>query len=175
MRRPAKNLTLSSLFIALAVTIPILLHSFGVGPMLLPMFWPVAVSFYFLPLSYACAVGILSPLLSTMLTGMPPVSPPIVLAVMLELLVLTWVGNIVYFKLSSGTFFPIFAGLLASRFALFYVLLKLAPIFGLPSRLFSFAAIVHSLPGTLFMLIAIPLIVSSLKREAVITIARKHV
>ena len=71
------NLTLAGLFIALGLIIPYFAgHAFGVpGTVLLPMHIPVLMAGLLLGWRYGIAVGLVTPLLSSILTGMPPFLP----------------------------------------------------------------------------------------------------
>ncbi len=152
------------MFMALAVLIPMLLHAFGLGAALLPMFWPVAASVFFLPTSWAVTVAVLSPLVSTLFTGMPPISPPILQIMVVELAVLAAVSSFVYRSTSARVIISVLAGLIASRVALFFIVAALAPVLGLPSNVFSIAWVSRGIPGIVIMLVLIPLLVYRLPR-----------
>lgn len=70
-----KNLGFGALFIALGITLPLIVHrlfsSIG-GKVILPMHIPIFLSAFFLPLSIAISVAVSVPVLSFLLTGMPP-------------------------------------------------------------------------------------------------------
>ena len=157
-------LTLSALFIALSVLLPVLFHGIGLGPVFLPMFWPVAVGAFFLPSFYAAFVGVLAPLLSMLLTGMPPA--PMIYVVLVELLLLGWVTSDLHHRKNWGLFWPLFCGLLASQAAQFVCVIPLAPLLGLPS--WSSAAILgfKGLPGLVFMLLLIPAALARIKHRS---------
>jgi len=75
-----RSIILAGLFIALGAIFPQIFHFIGgqaVGRMLLPMLFPILISGFFLPKWYALAVGILTPLASHLITGgtMPPLFP----------------------------------------------------------------------------------------------------
>lgn len=71
-----RNLVLSGMFIAIGIVLPIAFHMFGgLGPKLLPMQFPILLGAYFLCPQYAVAVGVLTPILSGIITGMPPIFP----------------------------------------------------------------------------------------------------
>ena len=75
-KRTTRHLIISSVMIALGVVIPIALHAVpNAGRIFLPMHIPVLIGAFFLPWTWAGAVGLLTPILSTLLTGMPPIAP----------------------------------------------------------------------------------------------------
>lgn len=167
MTKRTELLTLSAMFMALAVLFPMLFHAVGAGSVFLPMFWPVLAAAFFLNLPFALTVGILSPIVSTMLTGMPPISPPILHIIIIELSVLAVVTNLLYRNTSWGVFWPALIGLLLSRIILFLVVLIIAPLLGLPPQIFSTALVLQGIPGVVAMLIVIPIIVSRIKHAPI--------
>ena len=73
MTRSLRQLILGSLFMALGLVVPMLFHGLGLGPMLMPMFWPLALAGYWLSPALGAVVGLCTPALSALVTGMPPV------------------------------------------------------------------------------------------------------
>ncbi len=75
-KRSTRHLIISGVLIAIGVILPIVFHSIpNAGKILLPMHIPVLIGAFFLPWTWAGAVGLLTPILSTLLTGMPPIAP----------------------------------------------------------------------------------------------------
>jgi len=165
MASRTKNITLSALFIALGILIPILFHGIGLGAMFLPMFWPVAASAFFLPLPYAVTAGILTPLISTLMTGMPP--PPILYKMIFELAVLSFIISLLHSKTRLGIFWLIGAGLFCALAAGFLGAFAVAPIFGFPPELYAVASLIRSLPGVITMFVALPLFLKRITKEPI--------
>lgn len=155
------------MFIALGVLMPIVFHGVGLGSIFLPMFWPVAAAAFFLPVSFAILVGILTPLVSFLFTGMPPISPPILYIMIFELLSLSLVTSLLYHKTRWGIFWPLLAGLLCSRIVLFFITIPLASILGLPSKIASTAYVLQGMPGIVLILIIISLLINRMKHEPI--------
>jgi hypothetical protein len=160
-----KYITLSAPFIAMGVLFPMLFHSVGLGPMFLPMFWPVVIGAFFLPIPYIVAVGILTPLLSSFMTGMPP--PPVLYRMIFELGVLSIVLGYLYSRTRYGIFWLILSGLIFALFAGFVGSLIIAPLFGLPPEFYAAASLLNSVPGFLSMLVLLPVIVKRIKHETI--------
>ncbi len=175
MTKRTRHITLSAMFMALAVLFPMLLHGVGAGSILLPMFWPVLAAAFFVSLPYAMAIGLLSPMVSSLLTGMPPISPPILHILIVELIVLAAATQVIYRETSWGIFWPSLIGLLLSRIVLFFMVTLVAPLLGLPAQLFSMAMVLKGLPGVVAMLIVVPLIVSRVKHEPIISLRNIYV
>ncbi len=70
-----KTLTLSALLIAIGVILPMLTHYIAAGNIILPMHIPVLVAGLILKPRYALIVGAMTPIISSILTGMPPLFP----------------------------------------------------------------------------------------------------
>jgi hypothetical protein len=165
MTGATRRLTLSALFIALGVLLPIFFHGVGLGAVFVPMFWPVAASAFFLPVFYICCVGILAPILSMLLTGMPPV--PMLYIMIAELGVLGIVTSYFYLKTRWGLFWPLCIAVFASQIAHFIAIIPLAGLLGLPSWLTAFPMILKGLPGLVLLLVIMPMLLSKVKRQPV--------
>jgi hypothetical protein len=173
MRDRTQYITLSALFMAMGVLIPMVFHATGLGNIFLPMFWPVALSAFFLPVGFSAAVGALTPTVSTLFTGMPPVSPPIFQIMVVEMVSLTTLTSLLYHNTRWGNFWALALGLLVSRGVLFICAGFLAPILGLPPEVVSIASVIKGVPGILTMLVIIPLILNRIKHENIF-LSRKH-
>ena len=68
--KTVKELILSGLFIALGVVLPTIFHALGTGSTFLPMHIPVLIAGFVVSLPFAVLIGAITPLLSTLLTGM---------------------------------------------------------------------------------------------------------
>lgn len=76
MTKKTNYMVLSGIFIALGILLPVVFHSIpNGGSIFLPMHLPVMVVAFFVPWPWALAVGAVTPLLSSLLTGMPPIAP----------------------------------------------------------------------------------------------------
>ncbi len=155
------------MFMALSVLFPMLFHGFGLGSIFLPMFWPVAAAAFFLDLPLAIAVALLAPLLSSLITGMPPVSPPILQVMMAELFFLAGATSLLYFKTRWGILWPLLIGLILSRIVLFFIVTALAPFLGLPPNVFSISMVVQGTPGAAAILILLPIAINRIKHEPI--------
>lgn len=71
-----RNVVLTAFFIAAGILLPLLFNGMGgLGRVFLPMQVPVLLAGYLLGPITGLAVGVLTPLLSTLLTGKPPLMP----------------------------------------------------------------------------------------------------
>ena len=113
-----KNIAKGALYIALGVLIPLLFHSIGAGPMFLPMHIPVLLAGFLEGPVTGLYVGILAPVLSHLLTGMPPIAPiPMLPIMILELSTYGLVAGMLYNKLKINIFASLFGAMLSGRIA----------------------------------------------------------
>ncbi|MBN1894636.1 ECF transporter S component [bacterium] len=165
MTARTQHLALSGLFIAIGILLPMLFHAAGLGKMFLPMFFPVAACAFFLPFPFALSVSIATPVLSFVMTGMPPV--PDLLIMILELPVMAGCLSLLSAKTRLGSFWKTAAGLLAGRATGFLAARLMAPFFGLPKTFLSFAYLVRGFPGMILLIILLPLFLLRIKNEPV--------
>lgn len=157
-----KNLSYSAFFITLGIVIPIIFHTVGMGSVFLPMYLPLTVGSFFLLPRWAFTTGILTPSLSFILTGMPPVSPPILPVMIAELSILTFIISLLNNKSKLGVIWILVIGLIFSRIIVILSAWILSPVIGLPPKLISFAVVVHSLPGIVIILVFVPLFLNKI-------------
>lgn len=146
-----------ALFMALGFVFPVVFHMAGMGKVFLPMFWPLAVSGFFLTRPFAAAVGLLTPLISFLLTGMPPI--PILQLMMIELSVMTLTIRLLFDQTRLGAFWIVIAGLAVSRIVTWIGAEGIAPLLGLPPDLYALSKIIEGIPGIIAILIVVPLLV----------------
>ncbi|MFA6074919.1 MAG: ECF transporter S component [Negativicutes bacterium] len=77
MNKNYRDLVVGALLVACAVVLPMVFHIFsqGIGMLFSPMQLPVLISAAVLPIKYSVMVAVIAPLLSSVLTGMPPLLP----------------------------------------------------------------------------------------------------
>ncbi|MEX1377347.1 MAG: ECF transporter S component [Eubacteriales bacterium] len=170
-----KNIALSGMFIALGIVLPIAFHSVpDAGKVFLPMFIPVLLGSLFLPWHYAMAVGIITPLLSSLLTGMPPMVPlPMAVMMMAELgvaaLVLSLLKNIKW--LTSKKYLidiALIPALIIGKIASALVLMAAIQFFAVKGPgmwVYITGAFISGIPGIAIQLVLLPVIYSLIKRR----------
>ncbi len=175
----ARELSLGGLFIALGIVIPIGFHALGggkLGPVLLPMYLPVLVCGMLVSPGIAAAVGLLTPALSSALTGMPPVLPVLPL-MMAELSVMGAVASLLHRRLRLpvllATPLTLVAGRIVTGLSVLLavsllpadLLASLPPPMRWPAT-YVIAATVTALPGLVLQLIAVPAVVTMVERRS---------
>jgi len=92
----ARDLTFGGLLCALGIVLPAVFHAAGpmAGKVFMPMYLPILALGLCVSWEVALLAGFLTPLLSAVLTGMPPLAPPIALLMMFELATLAAVASL---------------------------------------------------------------------------------
>ncbi|MDP3024053.1 MAG: ECF transporter S component [candidate division Zixibacteria bacterium] len=165
MRISAKQISLSGLFISLGIVVPFLFHQFGLaGRIFSPMHFPVFLAGILLgPLSGA-VVGLLSPILSFFLTGMPP--PYAVPLMASELPVYGLTIGLFCRYLKAPLIVNLLVSMVAGRIAFALGIFIMGAFVKLPVSFISFleASFITGLPGIFLQLIIIPALAIRLKK-----------
>ncbi|MBN2227605.1 MAG: ECF transporter S component [candidate division Zixibacteria bacterium] len=157
----------TALYLAIALVLPIGFHQFGIaGRIFLPMHIPVLVCGLVLGPFPAVLVGLMAPLLSHLMTSMPPgYAVPLMT---LELALYGLIAGLTYTKMKMNIYVSLIIAMIAGRlmFALGLVILGLfmALPYG-PLQFFAAGgAVLTGLPGIAIQLILIPPVVVAIKR-----------
>ena len=165
-----KKLVLAAMFLALALVLPFLTGQIPeIGSMLCPMHIPVLLCGFFCGWQYGLAVGLIAPLLRSMLFGMPPMFP-VAVCMSAELATYGVVSALLY-KALPKTKLNVYISLLGSMVAgrLVWGLARLVCAgfdvskFGLAA--FWSGAVATAIPGIILHLILIPILVIALKKQ----------
>ncbi|NLO49127.1 MAG: ECF transporter S component [Clostridiales bacterium] len=161
-----KRITITALFAAICIVLPMAFHSIpNAGSIFLPMHIPVLMCGLICGWPYGLVCGVLGPLLSSLMTGMPPMA--ILPGMLCELAVYGLVTGLLVNKVRTGKkildlYIPLIIAMLFGR--VFYGLMN-AIIFKAGSysmAIWLASAFVTSLPGIVIQLVLIPLLVYSL-------------
>ena len=160
-----RQVVLAALFVALGLVFPSIFHLFGAtaGRIFLPMHIPVLVCGLVLGPVPGLLCGFLTPLLSSIFTGMPVLFPQGVV-MMLEL------GAYGFFTGLLGRRFGIYPSLIGAMFCGRIVSgITFSILMGLSGGAYTFeafisAALITALPGIVIQLVLVPLLVLSLQR-----------
>ena len=168
---PIKRLTLSALCIALCVVLPMAFHVIpNAGSVMLPMHIPVLLCGLVCGWQYGLLCGLLGPLVSSVLTGMPPAA--ILPGMMVECGMYGCVGGLMMERIRTGSLYAdlyislpvaMLAGRILSGIA---KALILAP--GTSFTAWATASFVTALPGISIQLILIPSLIVALTRAGLI-------
>jgi len=147
-----KEIVIAAVFGALGVVIPILFHVIGLGSIFLPMYLPIAVLGFLVSIPAALATGIITPLFSAVVTGMPPFYPPIAPIMCIELSMLAGSISLFYRRLRWSIWISLICAILLSRLMFVLILWLVIPLLDLPPGVLTVAALVSGIPGILLMI-----------------------
>lgn len=157
MKTNTRQITLTSLFIALCVIVPFLFHLVGLGMMFLPMFLPILLAGFFIEFPVVLLVGLLGPFTSSLATGMPPLFPTAI-SMTAEGMVAAGVASYLFHTKKISLWLALPVAIVAERVTRVIMLFLILPLFGLPAKEWSIVEIITTLPGVALQLILIPLI-----------------
>lgn len=155
----------SAMMTALAIVLPMAFHAVGLGSKFLPMFLPLLLNGFLSAWPWALIAAVIAPWLSAVLTGMPPVYPPIALVMSCEGAVLAGTASIL-FRLTRLRIWPaLISAIVLSRTTNFLLMWALATVFHLPRTITATAAMVEGLPGVILQFILIPIVLRGLQQR----------
>ena len=122
----------------------------------MPMFLPVMLGGLLLRWRFALVLAVVTPLASFTITGMPPITPPVLPVMMTELMLISSILSLLHVHLQKNKWAALISAIVADRFFLFIVAYFLAPVFGLPQMFASFSLVISGIPGIILQLIVLP-------------------
>jgi len=173
VRSSVKNMTLTAVCIALCVVLPIAFHSIpDAGSVFLPMHIPVLICGMICGWPYGFLCGLMGPLLSSAITGMPPIA--ILPAMMVECGAYGMVAGIIlklvhtrctYCDLYIALVTAMLAGRVLSGIAKALIFMP-----GISMTAWITASFITALPGILIQLVFLPSVVLTLMKAKVIPV-----
>lgn len=168
-----RKMTLAAVCVALCVVLPIAFHSIpNAGSVLLPMHIPVLICGMICSWPYGFLCGLMGPLLSSVLTGMPPVA--YLPSMMVECATYGLVAGLVLkFVHTKKTYCDLYIALIAAMLAGRVVSgIAKALIFtpGLAMSAWIASSFVTALPGIVIQLVFLPTVVLALMKARVIPV-----
>lgn len=162
-----RKLVMSALFIALGIVIPIAFHQFQMGGQtFLPMHLPVLIGGMLLGPRYGMLIGFITPVLSSLLTSMPPVYPMLPI-MFFELGIYGFTSGYLYRIFKGNIYLSLIISMLAGRIGASIVVFFMTKFFAFQGPGF-FAyikgGILTGLPGIIIQLVFVPLVVKLLER-----------
>ncbi|HBG02498.1 MAG TPA: ECF transporter S component [Firmicutes bacterium] len=164
-----KHLVLAGLFVGLGLLMPFLTGQIpSVGSRLLPMHIPVLLGGFVLGGSFGLVIGLVTPLLRSVLFGMPPLFPT-AFVMSCELAAYGYLAGAFYRfwpKKSDFVYLSLLAAMVGGRIVWGLVSVL---VYGLSStpftwQMFMAGSVVNALPGIALQILVIPIIVLALKR-----------
>lgn len=165
-----KKLVTASMLLAIGVVIPSLFHLSGIpGQVFLPMHISVLIGGFLLPPGLAMLLGMLTPLLNSIITGMPPLFPMAVIMVF-ELGAYGLAASLFYRKLKVPSLLALIISMILGRIVSGITIFILSAFFTIPFDpiLFVKGGVISGFPGIIIQLIIIPTLVYAIVKYTTI-------
>ena len=173
-----KKLTLSAMFIALGIVLPIFTGQLQqVGQMLLPMHIPVFLCGLICGWQYGAVVGFVLPLMRSMMFGMPPIFPTAT-SMALELMTYGLVAGLLYGLSRHQCIIALYRSLVISMLAGRAVWgIAQVIFFNMQGNAFTWkafmaGAFLNAIPGIAIQLVLIPAIMLALHKTGLVKFKR---
>ena len=176
MKKNVKKITVGGLLIALALVLPMAFHLTGVpqpGQVFLPMHIPVLLGGFVLGPVFGFFVGLFSPIISSVLMGMPAVGR--LPFMMIDIAVYGLVSGLMYntFKFNKkkmGTYISPLTAMLCGRIVYAISLFVAVNLMGIQcgGPIAAVTATVSGVPGIIIQVLIIPPVVYALERSGYI-------
>lgn len=180
MLERTKKLTLSALFIALGLVLPLLTGQLkALGNAFLPMHLPVLLCGLIVGPLYGLVVGLMLPILRHFTFGMPPLYPTAI-AMSFELATYGFVVGFVYknsrWKCIIALYESLIIAMIAGRIVWGITTMILLGINGqaFTWQMFMAGAFLNAIPGIVFQLIFIPSFMLALHKMGLVRIHRRN-
>ena len=178
--KTTKNLTLSALFLALGLVLPLLTGQLQqLGNAFLPMHLPVFLCGLIVGPVYSLIIGLILPILRHFIFGMPPLYPTAI-AMSFELATYGFVSGFIYKNSRWKCIIALYESLIIAMI-LGRVVWGIAQIIllGLNGKAFTWqmfmaGAFLNAIPGIVFQLIFIPSFMLALHKTGLVRIHRKN-
>lgn len=173
MNKTTRNMTLSAMFIALALVLPFFTGQIPqIGSMLLPMHFPVFLTGLICGWQYGLTVGAIVPLLRHLMFGMPPMLTAIAMA--FELATYGLVAGYIYTRAKKQTVTTIYTSLLSAMvigrivWGIIQIIILNFTSSAFTVQMFMAGALLNAIPGIIAQLVIVPIIMVALDKAKII-------
>lgn len=169
-RNNTKRLVIAGLLLAIGIIVPTIFHTTGLpGTTFLPMHIPVLIGGFLLPPHLAALLGMLTPVLNFLITGMPVLFSMVVIMIF-ELGTYGFVASILYRKLKIPSIISLIFSMIVGRIMVGVVVFILAAFFSiqLDPMTFIIGGVTTGLPGVIIQLVLIPTLIYSIVKYTTI-------
>lgn len=164
-----KKTVMSGLILAFGILIPYVFHMTGInGSIFLPMHIPILLAGFVVGPLYAFILGIITPILNHLISGMPQF--PMVLVMIFELATFGFVSGFIY-KKSKNIIISLISSIIIGRMVGAIIVLLIGTVFNIkfiPINVYLTGAFITGLPGIIIQFILIPIIVKALDLNTLI-------
>ncbi|NLV62903.1 MAG: ECF transporter S component [Clostridiaceae bacterium] len=168
-KKTTKKMVLSALFIALGLVLPFLTGQIPqIGSRLLPMHIPILLCGFVCGAPFGLATGFITPLLRSLIFGMPPMMPTAV-AMAFELAAYGFISGLMYKLLPKRkpfVYVSLIISMICGRIVWGIVSFFLYGLSGTAFtwQIFAAGAFINAVPGIILQIVIIPLIIFALEK-----------
>ena len=166
-----KNMVIGGLLLAIGLILPSVFHFTNIsGKIFLPMHIPVLIGGFLLPPSLAIILGFITPLLSSLLTGMPPIFPMAVIMAF-ELAFYGFSASVFYKKMKLPTIVSLILSMIVGRIIAGLTVFVLGSLFAIdfaPPLAFIIGGVTTGIPGIIIQIVLIPSVIYLIERYTTI-------
>ncbi len=173
MKHPSFDYVLAGMFLAAALVLPVFFHALGLGSAFMPMFYPLALAGFLVTPTLAMITGVAAPLISALLTGMPPFYPPVAFIMPAEGLLFTSLPRALQKLFHLPVWLTLLIILLLDRLLSYLLMSGISSLMHLPGWFVGWASVLHGLPGLALMLAVLPWFIPKLQEKKE-QIMRRH-
>lgn len=162
-----RDLAYAGLFGAAALLLPVLFHLFQLGRLFMPMYLPLVTLAFLVRPWPAMLTGIITPLLSAAVTGMPPFYPPVAVFMAIEIGAMAGLLATLRGKWPAmNEWLLLVLTLAVGRAIELGLAYGFSLVLDLPAGVVAGAWVLAGWPGMLLMLVTIPPVVRIVQRSA---------
>ncbi|HPG29388.1 MAG TPA: hypothetical protein PKY81_12960 [bacterium] len=155
-----------SITVVLGVLLPFAFHFIAAGgKIFLPMYYPIIISGFLLEPTSALIAGFLTPFISSFITGMPTLNPPVAFQMSIELSILGFLVSFLSGKLKFNYHIVCVISILINRILYAGLYFVITRIYNLPFKTKVIAELTSSIPGVLIIFLALPSFAKFLKKK----------
>lgn len=156
-----KDLAFAGLFGAAALVLPFLFHLIPMGKIFLPMYLPLVALAFFAKPQITAITAFVVPILSAILTGMPPFYPPVAFAMAFELTIMTFIISWIWQRWKQSVLVVLIPVLFFGRLLQLGLGFIIGLFLDLPPEFLSVVSVLAGLPGIVLICVTIPALVHS--------------
>jgi hypothetical protein len=162
-----RELAYAGVFGAVALLLPVLFHLVYLGHVFMPMYLPLVALAFFVRPPVAVTTSVVTPLISGVLTGMPPFYPPVAPMMSIELGLASLAISAVCTRWPrANPWLVLVPVLLAGRVLYLGLVYAFALLIDLPPAFYAGASLIKGWPGVILMIIVLPPVVLGQRRLA---------
>lgn len=160
-----QKLVTGALMVALGLLLPFLTGQVTFGTKLLPMHFPILIGGMLLGGGWGALIGAITPLLRSLLFGMP-VMMPMAVGMAFELAAYGFLAGVLYQKMKQNIYVALVLAMIGGRVIWGLVSICLYGVMGnaFGMQMFLAGAFINAFPGILLQLLLVPVIVTAIQR-----------